>query len=41
MLNFVRRRPGRNACEGWIEASAALERAKLRDAGWRRPPLPF
>ncbi|HWD23325.1 MAG TPA: inorganic diphosphatase [Burkholderiales bacterium] len=41
LLNLWRRRPGRNACEGWIEASEALARARPRDAGWRGPPLPF
>lgn len=41
MLNFVRRRPGRNACEGWIEASDALARARLRDGTWRGPTIPF
>jgi inorganic pyrophosphatase len=41
LLNFVRRRPGRNACEGWMEASAALARAWLRDATWRGPTVPF
>ena len=30
VLNFLRRRPGRNACEGWIEAREAISRARLR-----------
>jgi inorganic pyrophosphatase len=41
MLNFVRRRPGRNACEGWLEADSALARARLRDQSWRGPKIPF
>jgi inorganic pyrophosphatase len=40
-LNFLRRQPGRNACEGWLEASAALARARPRDASWRGPPVSF
>lgn len=41
LLNFVRRRPGRNACDGWCEASAALARARPRDDAWRGPPVPY
>ena len=41
MLNAVRRRPGRNACDGWLEATQALARAKPRDKTWRGPPVPF
>jgi inorganic pyrophosphatase len=41
VLNFLRRRAGRNACEGWIEAQAAISRARPRDAFWRGPPVPF
>jgi inorganic pyrophosphatase len=41
MLNFLRRRPGPNACEGWLEVSAALARARPRDASWRGPKIPF
>lgn len=41
VLNFLRRRPGRNACEGWIAAQQAISRARLRDASWRGPPVPF
>jgi inorganic pyrophosphatase len=41
LLNLVRRRPGRNACEGWLEARAALARARPRPANWRGPPVPF
>ena len=41
VLNFLRRRPGRNACEGWIEAREAISRARLRDASWGGPAVPF
>jgi len=41
MLNFLRRRPGRNACEGWLEVDAALARARPRGADWRGPKIPF
>ena len=41
LLNFWRRRPGRNACEGWSEASLALARARLRDETWRGPTIEF
>jgi inorganic pyrophosphatase len=41
LLNLLRHRPGRNACEGWCTASEAIARAKPRDATWRGPPVPF
>jgi inorganic pyrophosphatase len=41
LLNLVRRRPGRNACEGWVDARAAIARARLRDETWRGPPVPY
>lgn len=41
VLNLVRRRPGRNACEGWIDAGAALARARPRSDGWRGPDVEF
>ena len=41
LLNLLRRRPGRNACDGWLEAAQALVRAQPRDAGWHGPPVPF
>jgi inorganic pyrophosphatase len=41
LLNLWRRRPGRNACEGWRTAEEALARARPRDASWRGPPVPF
>ena len=41
LLNLWRRRPGRNACEGWCEASEALARARPRDDTWKGPPVEF
>ena len=41
LLNVWRRRPGRNACEGWCEARQALGRARLRDLAWHGPPIEF
>jgi inorganic pyrophosphatase len=41
LLNFCRRRPGRNECDGWLDARQALARARPRDEGWRGPPVPF
>ncbi len=41
VLNFARRRPGRNACEGWLELDAALARARPRGGDWRGPKVPF
>lgn len=41
LLNFFRRRPGRNACDGWLDAGQALTRARLLDPGWRGPSVPF
>jgi inorganic pyrophosphatase len=41
LLNVLRRRPGRNACDGWLEAAQALNRAEPRDEGWRGPTVPF
>jgi len=40
-LNVWRRRPGRNACEGWCGAAQALARARPRDATWQGPPVDF
>lgn len=40
-LNLWRRRPGRNACDGWIEASQALARARPRPSDWSGPPVQF
>ena len=41
LLNIVRRRAGRNACEGWCEAAQAMARARPRDATWHHPPVDF
>jgi inorganic pyrophosphatase len=40
-LNLWRGRPGRNACDGWCEAAAAMARALPRAPGWHGPPVPF
>lgn len=41
LLNVWRRRPGRNACDGWIEAGDAVSQARPRDSGWQGPPVPY
>jgi len=41
LLNLWRRRPGRNACEGWLDAGDALARARPRGTDWRGPSVPF
>lgn len=41
LLNTLRRQPGRNACDGWLEAAQAMARATPRDEGWRGPRVPF
>lgn len=41
LLNFWRRRPGRNACDGWCTAEQALARARPRDNTWHGPPVEF
>lgn len=41
LLNLWRRRPGRNACEGWCDAAKALGRARRRDDAWHGPPVEF
>lgn len=41
LLNLWRRRPGRNACDGWCEAGAALARARPRDSSWQGPTVEF
>ena len=41
LLNVVRGQWGRNACEGWIEASKAIGCARPRDASWRGPSVGF
>jgi inorganic pyrophosphatase len=41
LLNVLRRRPGRNACDGWDDAARAIGRARPRDDSWRGPPIEF
>jgi inorganic pyrophosphatase len=41
LLNLWRRRPGRNACEGWCSAADAIGRARPLDGSWTGSPVPF
>lgn len=41
ILNLARRRPGRNACDGWCDAVDAIARARPRDNTWQGPSVPF
>ena len=41
LLNRLRRRPGRNACEGLIGAAEALQRARPLGPDWTASPVPF
>jgi len=41
LLNWWRRRPGRNGCDGWIDAGVALDRARPRIDGWEGPKIEF
>lgn len=41
LLNRLRGRGGRNACEGWIDAERALARASARGDSWTGPRVPF
>jgi inorganic pyrophosphatase len=41
LLNLWRRRPGRNACEGWCAATEALARARPLTDAWTHSPVPF
>ena len=41
-LNCLRGQPGRTACEGWVDAEAAMARAIPREgAAWKGPSVPF
>lgn len=40
-LNLWRRRPVRNACDGWCDAADAMARARPLPPGWRGPQVPF
>jgi inorganic pyrophosphatase len=41
LLNLWRRRPGRNACEGWCTAQAALARARPLPEDWTEAPVGY
>ena len=42
LLNLLRGRPGRSACEGWGDAESAIARARPRPRdGWQGPTVPF
>ena len=41
LLNRWRRRPGRNACDGWCTATEALARARPLPDAWTHSPVPF
>ncbi len=41
LLNFVKGRPGQNACAGWRSAREAIARARPRRDDWRGPPVDF
>ena len=41
LLNIWRNRPGRNASEGWCEATQALARARPRNDSWKGSPVEF
>jgi inorganic pyrophosphatase len=41
VLNFLRGRPGRNACEGWRSAAQAMARARPRQDSWQGPPVQY
>jgi inorganic pyrophosphatase len=41
LLNFWRRRPGRNACEGLCAVTEALGRARPLPDSWEHSPVPF
>ena len=42
LLNLLRGRTGRNACNGWCDAAEAISRAQPRkDSRWTGPVIPF
>jgi len=41
LLNLWRRRPGRNACDGWCEVADAFARARPLPPRWVGPVVPF
>ena len=40
-LNWLRGRPGRNACGQWRTAAQAIARARPRAPDWKGPDVPF
>jgi inorganic pyrophosphatase len=41
VLNLLKRRPGRNGCDGWITVHEAIGRARPRLPSWRGSPVDF
>ena len=41
VLNFLRRQPGRTACNGWSDVDDALAKAQLREEDWSGPRVAF
>ena len=41
LLNTLRGRRGRNACEGWLDAADAIARASPVPGRWSGPAVPF
>ena len=41
LLNLWRRRPGRNACDGWCSAAEAIARARPLPGAWTGAPVPY
>ena len=41
LLNLWRRRPGRNACDGWCSASEAIARARPLPGAWAGSPVSY
>jgi hypothetical protein len=41
LLDVLRGRPERSACEGWIDVRQAIARARPRHASWHEPPVAF
>lgn len=41
LLNVLRGRPGRNACDGWCSAAMAIARARPRQESWKGPVVRY
>ena len=41
LLNVLRGRPGRNACDGWCSAAQAMARARPRQESWKGPVVKY